>query len=82
MSSIAAYGPGLDHRESDPAAPDDAPVPYVQHKAAAERLLFRMHAESGFPVSTFRPPFVHGPMTFMRLNDIRGAIGSRRFTID
>ena len=61
MSSIAAYGPGLDHRESDPLAPDDAPVPYVRHKASAERMLFRMHAESGFPVSTFRPPFVHGP---------------------
>jgi nucleoside-diphosphate-sugar epimerase len=61
MSSIAAYGPGLDHRESDPLAPDDAPVPYVQHKASAERMLFRLHAASGFPVSTFRPPFVHGP---------------------
>lgn len=61
MSSIAAYGPGLDHREGDPLAPDDVPNPYVQHKAGAERMLFRMHAESGFPVSTFRPPFVHGP---------------------
>jgi hypothetical protein len=37
MSSIAAYGPGLDHRESDPLAPDDAPNAYVQHKASAER---------------------------------------------
>lgn len=61
MSSIAAYGPGLDHRESDPLAPDDDPNPYVQHKASTERALFRMHQESGFPVTTFRPPFVHGP---------------------
>jgi nucleoside-diphosphate-sugar epimerase len=61
MSSIAAYGPGLDHRESDALAPDDAPNPYVQQKASSERALFRMHADSGFPVTTFRPPFVHGP---------------------
>jgi nucleoside-diphosphate-sugar epimerase len=61
MSSIAAYGPGLGHREDGPLAPDDVPMPYVQHKAGAERRLFRMHAESGFPVTTFRPPFVHGP---------------------
>jgi 2'-hydroxyisoflavone reductase len=61
MSSVAAYGAGLDHRESDPLAPDDHPNPYVQHKASSERALFRMHADSGFPVTTFRPPFVHGP---------------------
>ena len=61
MSSIAAYGPGLDHRESEPLVPDDVPNPYAVHKAAAERMLFRLHAESGFPVTTFRPPFVHGP---------------------
>ena len=61
MSSIAAYGEGLDRRESDPLAPDDHPNPYVANKASAERALFRMHAASGFPVTTFRPPFVHGP---------------------
>ena len=61
MSSIAAYGPGLDHCESDALAPDDHPNRYVQHKASAERALFRMHEQSGFPVTTFRPPFVHGP---------------------
>lgn len=61
MSSVAAYPPGADHREADPLAPDDFPNPYVQHKASAERALFHMHAESGFPVVTFRPPFVHGP---------------------
>jgi 2'-hydroxyisoflavone reductase len=61
MSSIAAYGGGLELREDQPLAPDDHPNPYVRHKAAAERALFRMHDESGFPVTTFRPPFVHGP---------------------
>jgi 2'-hydroxyisoflavone reductase len=61
MSSIAAYGGGIDLREDDPLAPDDHPNPYVQHKASAERTLFRMHDQDGFPVTTLRPPFVHGP---------------------
>jgi len=61
ISSIAAYVPGLNLAESAPLVPDDFPNPYAQHKASSERALFRMHAESGFPVTTFRPPFVHGP---------------------
>jgi 2'-hydroxyisoflavone reductase len=61
MSSVAAYGGGLDLREDHPLAPDDHPDAYVRHKAAAERALFRLHAEIGMPVTTFRPPFVHGP---------------------
>lgn len=61
MSSIAAYGAGLQRVETDPLAPPDVPVPYVQHKADAERALFRLHAEGVVPVVTFRPPFVHGP---------------------
>ena len=61
MSSVAVYEPGLDRHESDPLAPDDSPNPYVQHKVTAERMLFRMHQETGFPAATFRPPFVHGP---------------------
>jgi 2'-hydroxyisoflavone reductase len=61
MSSVAAYGPGADWHEDDRLAPDDFPNPYIRHKATAERALFRMHAERGFPVTTFRPPFVHGP---------------------
>ncbi len=60
MSSVAAYGDGLNHKESDPLAPDYHADPYVRHKATTERLLFRMHAQSGFPVVTFRPPFVYG----------------------
>jgi 2'-hydroxyisoflavone reductase len=61
MSSVAAYTPDLNRRESDALVPDDFPNPYAQQKASSERALFRMHEESGFPVTTFRPPFVHGP---------------------
>jgi 2'-hydroxyisoflavone reductase len=61
ISSVAAYGAGLDLREDAPPAPDDFPMPYVQHKASAERALFAMHRDTGFPVTTIRPPFVHGP---------------------
>ena len=61
MSSVAAYGDGLNHKESDPLAPDYHNDPYVRHKATTERLLFRMHSQTGLPVVTFRPPFVYGP---------------------
>jgi nucleoside-diphosphate-sugar epimerase len=61
LSSVAAYGDGLNHKESDPLAPDYHAIPYVRHKATTERMLFRMHAEYGLPVVTFRPPFVFGP---------------------
>jgi nucleoside-diphosphate-sugar epimerase len=58
MSSVAAFGDGLDHAAGDPLAPDDHPDPYVRNKAASERALFAM---SGLPVVTLRPPFVYGP---------------------
>jgi 2'-hydroxyisoflavone reductase len=61
MSSVAAYGDGLNHKESDPLAPDYHSDPYIRHKATSERMLFRMHAQTGLPVVTFRPPFVYGP---------------------
>jgi nucleoside-diphosphate-sugar epimerase len=61
MSSVAAYGDGLNHKESDPLAPDYHANAYVRHKAGTERLLFRMHSQSGLPVVTFRPPFIYGP---------------------
>ena len=63
MSSVAAYGDGLNHKESDPLAPDYHAIPYVRHKATTERLLFRMHSQTGLPVVTFRPPFVYGANT-------------------
>jgi 2'-hydroxyisoflavone reductase len=61
LSSVAAYGDGLNHKESDPLAPDYHSEPYVRHKATTERILFRMHVQHGFPLVTFRPPFVYGP---------------------
>jgi 2'-hydroxyisoflavone reductase len=60
MSSVAAYGDGLNHKESDPLAPDYHANPYIRFKASTERQLFRMHSK-GLPVVTFRPPFVFGP---------------------
>jgi nucleoside-diphosphate-sugar epimerase len=60
MSSVAAYGDGLNHHEGDALAPDDHPNPYVRNKAVAERSLFRLHQRTGFPIVTLRPPFVYG----------------------
>jgi 2'-hydroxyisoflavone reductase len=61
MSSVAAYGDGLNHHEGDALAPDDHPHPYSRNKAMSERALFRLHQRTGFPVVTLRPPFVYGP---------------------
>ncbi len=61
LSSVAAYGDGLNHYEDDALAPDDHHDPYVRNKAMTERMLFRMHQRTGFPVVTFRPPFIYGP---------------------
>ncbi len=61
MSSVAAYGDGLNHAEDDPLASDIHPDKYVRNKAVSERALFRMYHESKFPVVTLRPPFVYGP---------------------
>ncbi|MGH9675385.1 MAG: NAD-dependent epimerase/dehydratase family protein [Bryobacteraceae bacterium] len=61
MSSVAAYGDGLNHHEGDALAPDDHPQSYVRNKAMSERALFRLHQRIGLPVVTLRPPFVYGP---------------------
>ena len=61
MSSVAAYGDGLNHHEGDALAPDDAADLYVRNKAMSERALFRLHQRIGLPVVTLRPPFVYGP---------------------
>jgi nucleoside-diphosphate-sugar epimerase len=68
MSSVAAYGTGLNHHEADALAPDDAADLYVRNKAMSERALFRLHQRIGLPVVTLRPPFVYGPgpSTFYR----------------
>ncbi len=61
MSSVAAYGDGLNHHEGDALAPDDHPDSYVRNKAQSERMLFRMHQRYGTPVVTIRPPYIYGP---------------------
>src|SRR5208337_591329 len=61
MSSVGAYGDGLNHHEGDALAPDDHSDHYVRNKAMSERALFRMRQRNGFPVVTLRPPFVYGP---------------------
>ena len=61
MSSVAAYGDGLNHQEGDALAPDHHADPYVRNKAMSERILFRLHQRNGFPVVTLRPPFIYGP---------------------
>jgi nucleoside-diphosphate-sugar epimerase len=61
MSSVAAYGDGLNHHEGDALAPDDAPELYVRNKATSERALFRLHQRVGLPVVTLRPPYIYGP---------------------
>ena len=61
MSSVAAYGDGLNHHEGDALAADDHPDTYARNKAMSERTLFRMHQRDKFPVVTLRPAFVYGP---------------------
>jgi 2'-hydroxyisoflavone reductase len=61
MSSVAAYGDGLNHHETDALAPDDHADPYVRNKARTERMLFRAYHRHNLPVVTLRPPFVYGP---------------------
>lgn len=61
LSSVAAYGDGLNHHEGDALAPDDHPQAYVRNKAMSERALFHLHQRIGFPAVTIRPPFVYGP---------------------
>jgi nucleoside-diphosphate-sugar epimerase len=61
LSSVMAYGDGLNHHEGDALAPDDAPDLFVRNKAMSERALFRLHQRIGLPVVTLRPPYVYGP---------------------
>ena len=61
MSSVAAYGEGLDRDEDSPLAGRDHPEPYVRNKAEAERVLLGLHRGTGFPAVTLRPPFIYGP---------------------
>ena len=57
MSSLAAYGTGLDHAEDDPLAPADDPDPYCRNKADTERMLL---GSADIPAVTLRPPYIYG----------------------
>ncbi len=61
VSSVAAYGEGVDLEDDAVLAPADHPMPYFRDKAESERALFRLHREEGIPVTTIRPPFIYGP---------------------
>ena len=61
VSSVAAYGDGLNHHEGDALAADDHPDRYARQKAMTERALFRLHQRHGTPAVTVRPPFIYGP---------------------
>lgn len=61
LSSVSAYGAGLNHHEGNALAPDDHPDAYIRNKAQTERMLFRMHQRYGTPVVTLRPPYIFGP---------------------
>ena len=61
VSSVAAYGEGLDRDEDDSLAPLDHPELYVRNKAESERALFGLHRNQGIPVATLRPPYIYGP---------------------
>ncbi len=60
ISSVAAYGAGLNHQEGNGLAPDDHPDVYVRNKAMSERTLFRLHQRIGLPAVTIRPPYIYG----------------------
>lgn len=57
----AGYQPGENLSEDSPLAAADAPEDYPRNKANTERMLFRMHAGTGFPAVTLRPPYIYGP---------------------
>jgi nucleoside-diphosphate-sugar epimerase len=61
MSSVSAYGDGLNHHEGDALADDSHADDYIRNKAQSERALFRLHQRHLTPVVTLRPPFVYGP---------------------
>ena len=62
MSSVAAYGDGLNHHEGDALAPDDA-AGTVRSQQSHERagVVPPASARSGLPVVTLRPPYIYGP---------------------
>jgi 2'-hydroxyisoflavone reductase len=60
LSSVAAYGEGIDRAEDAALAPGHENS-YIRNKARTEIMLFELHRERQLRAVTLRPPFVYGP---------------------
>ncbi len=60
-STVMTYGPPVPQPVCDEQSPLGARTPYGQAKIAADALLLREHAESGFPVTIIKPSYTFGP---------------------
>ena len=60
-STVMTYGPPVPQPVCNEEGPLGARTPYGQAKNAADALLIREHAESGFPVTIIKPSYTFGP---------------------
>jgi nucleoside-diphosphate-sugar epimerase len=61
VSSITVHGNDLGGQADESAARREEPNPYSRSKVAGERLLERMIAAQGAPVTIVRPGWIYGP---------------------
>jgi nucleoside-diphosphate-sugar epimerase len=60
-STVMTYGPPVSQPVCSEEAPLGARTPYGQGKIAADELLLRTHADTGFPVTIIKPSYTFGP---------------------
>jgi nucleoside-diphosphate-sugar epimerase len=60
-STVMTYGPPVPQPVCGEEGPLGAQTPYGQAKIAADELLLRAHAETGFPVTIIKPSYTFGP---------------------
>src|SRR5712692_4045239 len=60
-STVMTYGPPVPQPVCSEESPLGARTPYGKAKIAADELLLRAHAESGFPVTIIKPSYTFGP---------------------
>jgi nucleoside-diphosphate-sugar epimerase len=60
-STVMTYGPPVPQPICDESGPLGAQTPYGKGKNAADDLLLRAHADSGFPVTIIKPAYTFGP---------------------
>lgn len=60
-STVMTYGPPVPQPVCDETGPLGARTPYGKAKIAADDLLLKAHAESGFPVTIIKPSYTFGP---------------------